>query len=369
MAAGDGTGRLFVAEQGGRIRVVRGGRLDPTPFLDISARVRREAFEQGLLGLAFPPDFARSGWVYVDYTRGPDGAVTVSRFRLASPDAADPASEEVLLQVRQPYANHNGGQLAFGPRDGYLYVAVGDGAADGDPAHRAQDPGLLAGKLLRLEVGADRALAAPDNPFVGRAGWAPEVWALGLRNPWRFAFDRVTGDLYVADVGENELEEVDWRPGGDGGGANFGWPILEGTRCLDLSGSCDPSGFAAPVAEYGHDRGCAVVGGLVYRGAALPELAGAYVYGDFCSGRVWGLRRAGDAWSSAELAASGLALAAFGEDEAGELYAADAVAGVLYRLTGRCQASAPLARRATAAHRLYLPAVGRGGAACAGRAA
>ncbi len=333
--AGDGSGRLFVVEQGGTIRIVNsGGTLMPTPFLDISGRILSGG-ERGLLGLAFPPGFSTKRYFYVDYTRAADGATVVSRFSVsANPDVADATSEQVLLVVSQPFANHNGGQLAFGP-DGMLYVGLGDGGSGGDPMGNGQNTATLLGKLLRLDVeaGVVPYRIPPDNPFVASATAKPEIWALGLRNPWRFSFDRQTGDLYIADVGQDAWEEIDFQSVGAAGGANYGWNILEGPACFSPATGCvPPPAYSAPVASYGHDVGCAVIGGYVYRGPGNRNMQGLYFYGDFCSGRVWALRKVGNAWQSDLLQQAGLAISSFGEDEAGHLYVADYTTGTIYRI-------------------------------------
>ena len=337
--AGDGTGRLFVVEQGGRIRILAGGTVSLDPFLDISSRVAC-CGERGLLSAAFPPGFASKGYFYVNYTRIADGATVVARYRVfpGNDNAADPASEEIVLTVPQPFANHNGGQLAFGP-DGYLYIGMGDGGGGGDPLGAGQNPGTLLGKLLRIdtESGTVPYGVPADNPFVGAAGFRPEIWASGLRNPWRFSFDRQTGDLYIGDVGQGTLEEVDFQPAGSGGGENYGWNVMEGANCFS-GGGCDPAGLSLPVAQYDHSQGCSVTGGVVYRGAAFPALRGIYLFGDYCSGRIWGLRMQGPGWENAALfapSAPPLNVSSFGEDEAGEVYVADYAGGVLLRIVPR----------------------------------
>lgn len=330
--ASDGSGRLYVVERAGVIRIVRDGAVEPAPFLDISALVRTSGSEQGLLGLAFPPDYPKRRHFYVHYTaKSGVGDTVVARYRLgADPDVADPASATVLLRQAQPYANHNGGHLAFGP-DGYLYIGLGDGGAGGDPQGNAQNPRTLLGKLLRVDVesGADPYAIPPGNPF------GNEIWALGLRNPWRFSFDRAAGDLYIADVGQNAYEEVNVQPAASRGGQNYGWNVMEGMHCYSGAG-CDRTGLTAPVAEYGHDSGnCSITGGYVYRGAQYPSLQGVYFYGDFCSGRLWGLRRSASGWENARLLDSGLSLSSFGEDESGNLYVVDYGKGDLHRLALR----------------------------------
>jgi glucose/arabinose dehydrogenase len=288
-----------------------------------------------LLGLAFPPGFPQQGHFYVNYTRSPDGATVLSRFLLspADPDIALATGEEVLLLVAQPAANHNAGQLAFGP-DGFLYVALGDGGGANDQFQNAQNRATPLGNLLRLDVEAGIApYAVPaDNPFVGEAGILGEIWAFGLRNPWRFSFDRATGDLFIADVGQNLVEEVNFQPAASPGGENYGWNIMEGTACF-LSPGCEQAGLTLPVAEYRHGAGdCSVTGGFVYRGAEYPTLQGIYFYADFCSGRLWGLRRNGTAWQNRLLLDTPLQISSFGEDEAGNLYVVDFGVGDIYKI-------------------------------------
>ena len=302
--AGDGSGRMFVVQQRGLIRIMKDGQVLPEPFLDLSALVTPGGNEQGLLGLAFAPDYAQSGIFYVHYT-DLNGDTRVARYRAPAPDAdqADPDSAEVLLSVDQPYANHNGGYLAFGP-DGFLYVGLGDGGSQGDPHGNGQNKNALLGKLLRLDVsgGGESYSVPPSNPFVGQADARGEVWAYGFRNPWRFTFDRATGDLFIGDVGQNAYEEIDYQPAASPGGENYGWNLMEGPQ--PYRGN-PPAGavLVPPVAEYSHDvGGCSVTGGYVYRGPGLPELDGTYFYGDYCSGLIWTLIKAGDRWQSAQFA-------------------------------------------------------------------
>jgi glucose/arabinose dehydrogenase len=335
--AGDGTGRLFVVEQAGTIRVVAGGRVLPAPFLDIRSLVVAGG-EQGLLGLAFHPQFATNGLFYVYYTARPVGAGagdnTVARYRVSAtdPNRADPASGAVLLAIPDRHPNHNGGMLLFGP-DGYLYVGTGDGGGEGDPDGNAQNLQSLLGKLLRLDVdGAFPYAIPPTNPFVGRPDARPEIWAYGLRNPWRDSFDRATGDLYIADVGQDRFEEVNYQRAGSVGGRNYGWNRTEGFHCYP-SPPCDWRGITLPVAEYDHTGGnCSITGGYVYRGRLLLALRGAYLYGDFCSGRIWALRRSALGWTSRLLLDTALQISSFGEDEAGELLVADLASGRIFRL-------------------------------------
>jgi len=347
--AGDGSGRLFFIEQLGRIRILDGN-LNPTLFLDIEARVQSPESgggnEEGLLGLAFPPDYATAGYFYVYYTMK-DGNNVLSRFTLtADPDVADPDSEVQILVIPHPvYPNHNGGQLAFGP-DGMLYIGVGDGGSGGDPDENAQNPLSLKGKLLRIDVdpfaapAGDNSLSGAlnyaipaDNPFVGNAEYLPEIWALGLRNPWRFSFDRLTGDLYIADVGQSALEEINFQIADSPGGENYGWNIMEGDVCFPEE-PCDTAGLTFPVHVYPNiTPECAVAGGFVYRGLENSDLQGVYLYGDWCSGKIWGLQKNGDSWDNQLLAETGLRISSFGEDEDGNLYVADMLGGVIYRLS------------------------------------
>jgi glucose/arabinose dehydrogenase len=320
--AGDNSGRLFVVEQRGRIIIIKGNAPQKTPFLNIADRVSC-CGERGLLSVVFPYDYADKRYVYVDYTDR-SGDTVVSRFHLtADPDRADPRSEEIILTVKQPFSNHNGGQLAFGP-DGFLYIGLGDGGSAGDPYNNGQNPGSLLGKILRIdtETGIRPYAIPPGNPFANRKGHRPEIWAMGLRNPWRFSFDRLAGDLFIADVGQNRYEEVDFQPKSSAGGENYGWNIMEGNHCYK-SKKCDSAGLVPPVAEYDHSRGCSITGGMVYRGKQFPALLGIYLYGDYCSGRIWGLRRSGSGWEHEQLIDSKLAISTFGEDENGGLYVAD----------------------------------------------
>jgi glucose/arabinose dehydrogenase len=316
--------RLFIAEKGGAIRIVKDGTLLPTPFLDLAGRVSTGA-EQGLLALAFDPDYARNGRFVVHYT-DLGGNTVVSAFRVASgdPDQADPTSETVLLTAAQPYPNHNGGQILFGP-DGMLYIGLGDGGSEGDPDGRGQSLTDLLGSILRVDVRTATGYTVPgDNPFVGRTDARPELWSVGLRNPWRFTFDPATGDLYVADVGQNAWEEVDvvTAAQGAGRGANFGWRAMEGQHCY-AGQACDPSAFTLPVLEYSHGDGCSITGGFVYRGAAIPALQGHYFYADYCRGWVRSFRlQDGQAVESQQwpTLAPGGPVPSFGQDAAGELY-------------------------------------------------
>jgi glucose/arabinose dehydrogenase len=341
-ATGDGTGsgRLYVVQQGGVVRVIEpDGTVRPDSFLDASSRISAGG-ERGLLGLAFHPRYAENGRFFVDYTDR-DGATVIAEMRRASGSAvqADAASERVLLRIDQPYPNHNGGLIDFGP-DGFLYVGMGDGGAGGDPENRAQDPSTLLGKILRVDVdGRDPGLeyAVPaDNPYVGRAGARPEIWASGLRNPWRFSFDPKTGDLWVGDVGQSAWEEIDRLTAASGGGrgADLGWRLMEGRACYDPPTGCPTDGLTMPLAVYGHDLGCAVTGGYVYRGAAQPALDGVYLFSDSCSGRIWAVEAAGPgAQEPVLLAETGRPIVSFGRGDDGGLYVVD-IGGAVLRVVG-----------------------------------
>lgn len=320
--ARDGSSRLFIVEQPGRIRIVQANILLGTPFLDITDRVGC-CGERGLLSVEFPPDYVDKGYFYVDYTDKSGRTVLARYYTTDDANLADPGSEEVVLTIDQPYSNHNGGQLAFGP-DGYLYVGMGDGGSGGDPQNRAQNPGSLLGKILRIDVesGVLPYAIPPANPYAQTAGYRAEIWALGLRNPWRFSFDRRTGDLYVGDVGQGTWEEIDFQSASSGGGENYGWRIMEGAHCYG-SATCNQAGLVLPVVEYDHSQGCSVAGGVVYRGLQYPRMQGVYFYGDYCSGRLWGLRRNGGTWESTMLADTPYQISSFGEDEAGNLHLVD----------------------------------------------
>ncbi len=319
--AGDGSGQLFILEQNGQIRNWQAGSLLPEPFLDLRGTVVC-CGERGLLGLAFHPDYGNNGYFFVNYTlesRG-DLITRIARYQVSTEaNRADPQSEHILLEIQQPYENHNGGGLTFGP-DGYLYIAVGDGGSGGDPLGNGQSLDTLLGKLLRIDVDASDPYTIPvENPFAGGGG-LPEIWAYGLRNPWRFTFDLLTGDLYIGDVGQGDWEEIDFLPAGNPGGVNFGWNVYEGMH--HYSGAPDAGEVLAfPVAEYGHDTGQSVTGGAVYRGTELPDWYGVYLYGDFSSGKVWGLLRLPDgSWQNSLLFTTGALISSFGQDSSGEVY-------------------------------------------------
>jgi glucose/arabinose dehydrogenase len=319
--AGDGSDRLFVVEQPGRIQVFDNDAAvtSTDTFLDITDRVTSGG-EQGLLGLAFHPDYANNGYFYVDYTASGPSRTVISRFEVdpADPNRADANSEVVLLEVAQPFGNHNGGQIRFGP-DGFLYIALGDGGSGRDPEENGEDPTTLLGSLLRIDVdnpsgGLNYGIPA-GNPFVGNAdGFREEIYAYGLRNPWRFSFDPPTGQLWLADVGQGDYEEIDIIENG----GNYGWDVMEGTHCFEPSSGCNMEGLILPVHEYDHDFGQSVTGGFVYRGARVPELTGQYIYADFVSGSIWAYDEATD--SNVELIDTNLGISSFGVDEAQELY-------------------------------------------------
>lgn len=315
-----GDERLFIVEQAGTIRIIEDGVLLPDPFLDIRGRVESGG-EQGLLGLAFHPAYAANGWFYVNYTDN-DGDTRIERYQVtADPYVADPGSAELVLAIEQPEANHNGGMITFGP-DGALYVATGDGGGGGDPQGNGQDLSSLLGKLLRLDVDTREPYAIPlNNPFIGVAGAREEIWAYGLRNPWRFSFDRVGDRLYIADVGQGSWEEVNAVPA-TRPGVNYGWNVMEGMHCFNAS-SCNTEGLTLPVLEYANaGDACSITGGYVYRGDAIPELRGHYFYADFCAGWIRSFRLAGDGvteqqeWDVGDIGS----VLSFGEDAASELY-------------------------------------------------
>lgn len=344
--AGDGSGRLFIVERAGRIRILKNRTLLSNPYLDISSLVQSGFGEQGLLSVAFDPDFVSNGTFYVDYTSlSGIGDTVIARYVVSSPsaDVADLVTVTNILTITQPEVNHNGGQLQFGPQDGYLYVGMGDGGGGGDQhgtIGNAQDLSKLLGKLLRINVrGVPTYTVPPTNPFTQTAGARPEVWAYGLRNPWRFSFDRATGDLYIGDVGQDCFEEIDSRPASSQGGENYGWRLMEGFHQFDLNNmtNCNqpliaPPGLTLPITDYVHPIGEAVIGGYVYRGNQFPQMQGAYFYGDDVSGRIWALQQVSPGhWTGSQIADTSLAISSFGEDESGELYVVDLNGGV-YRI-------------------------------------
>lgn len=342
--AGDGSGRIFVVEQSGRIRIIRNGTLSSTPFLNLSSRISTGG-ERGLLGLAFPPGFATRQHFYVNYTN-PAGNIVIARYQVSvgNADLADSNTEQVVLVVPHPtFANHNGGQLAFSSRDGFLYIGTGDGGSGGDPNNRAQNGNDLLGKILRIDVetGNPATYTVPaSNPFVGTTGFLPEIWALGLRNPWRFSFDRQTNDLFVADVGQSNFEEVNFQPASSAGGENYGWRMMEGLHCFNPI-NCSSTGLTLPVTEYNHSLGCSITGGYVYRGATYPRMQGLFFYGDFCTGRIWGLRQETGIWRATELLDTNIGISTFGEDEQGNLYVANYNNGTIFSVADNGPAPTP----------------------------
>ena len=346
--ADDGSGRIFVVEQKGRVRIIRNG-LAPnagaarsgneTPFLDISDRVSC-CNERGLFNIAFPPTYSTSQHFYLSYTNK-DGTTVISRFTTSDdPDRADPDSEEIVLTIDQPNELHNGGRMAFGPKDGYLYIGNGDGGLWHE--NTGQNTSTLLGKILRIDVESDvKPYSIPaSNPFTQVDGYRDEIWALGLRNPWGFAFDKQTGALFIPDVGNSKREEINYQPASNTGGENYGWSIMEGSICFDFWPCSERvDGLTAPVAEYDHSQGCAIVGGVVYRGSKYPHMQGVFLYADFCRGQIWGLTRpeldSQDVWQSARLVNASVPISSIGEDEEGNIYVTGYSEGTVYIITER----------------------------------
>lgn len=319
------TERLFIVDQPGEIYILQAGEVLETPFLDISPIANDTSNEQGLLGLAFHPNYAENGYFYLNYT-AQNGATIIARYTVSAddPNVADEESEFVVIRIEQPYANHNGGMLAFGP-DGYLYIGMGDGGAAGDPANNGQDPFTLLGDMLRLDINTEPYAIPEDNPHVDGTTGRPEVWASGLRNPWRYSFDRATGNLYIGDVGQNQYEEINFQPADSTGGENYGWDIYEGSHSYEGD---ELDNTVMPIAEYDHGEGCSVTGGYVYRGQELPELDGVYLYADYCTGTIWWARQAGDEWEGDVFMNTDLQISSFGEDANGEIYVINHSGGV-----------------------------------------
>ena len=339
--AGDGSGRLFVVEQEGRIKVISNGNLLPTPFLDISEHVAC-CHEQGLFNVTFPPGYGEKQYFYVNYTNA-EGDTEIVRYRPSSdPNVADPESAELILRIEQPDVVHNGGHMAFGPKDGYLYIGTGDGGPANDVSDRSQNPSSLLGKMLRIDVesGIYPYAIPDDNPFVQIEDYRGEIWAMGLRNPWGFAFDVKTGDLYISDVGDLGFEEVNYQPGSSKGGENYGWPIVEGIQCYKAE-MCDTTGLTEPVATYPRSIGCAVIGGPVYRGSQFIAMQGIYFYADFCEGQIWGLKKVDDTWKTLLLYKLRFPITTIGEDEDGKLYLTNYHDSLILALERLAQASAP----------------------------
>jgi glucose/arabinose dehydrogenase len=331
--AGDGSNRLFIVNQGGTISIYENGQVLTTPFLDVTSKTVYDGAERGLLGLAFDPNYATNGFFYIYYTSQPSAVVTISRFSVsANPNVADPNSEVVLkTQTHSDFPNHNGGSLLFGP-DGCLYAGIGDGGSGGDPNNNAQNLGTLLAKIIRINATDGTACAAaPGNPFVGVTGALPEIWALGVRNPWRITLDRMTGDLWIADVGQNVEEEVDFQPPGVAG-RNYCWSRMEGTLIYNANIPCTIGIPTDPIIEYDHSSGrCAIIGGYRYRGSRFPKMVGTYFYADLCTGQIFAANLSAGVWTSTSLYTSATNVTTFGEDEAGELYVVH-LGGTIHRL-------------------------------------
>lgn len=338
--AQDGSQRLFVVSQSGYIWIVKGDHPEKTPFLDIHERVNFSG-ERGMLSIAFPPTYGTTTakqHFYVYYVNHA-GNLVIARYRTtANADIADPTSEQIILTIPHlDQSNHNGGQLAFSPRDGYLYIGTGDGGGAGDPHDNGQNLDTLLGKILRIDVESNTGAyrIPPTNPFVRRSDARHEIWAYGLRNPWRFSFDRQTRDLYIGDVGQGNYEEVDFQVAASNGGQNYGWNRMEGLHCYERP-TCDQSGLVLPVTEYSHANGnCSITGGYVYRGSTYPQMQGVYLYGDYCSGQIRGLQHDGTGWATNDLLDTAFNIASFGEDEAGTIYVTDYDAGTIYPIIER----------------------------------
>ncbi len=345
--ANAGDNRLFVTEQAGLIRIADSlGNIKPLPFLDISDRVNSALTEQGLLGLAFHPEFQSNGYFYVNYT-GTGDSTHISRFSvsLQNADSAVAASEKKLMTIYQPYTNHNGGDLQFGT-DGFLYIGMGDGGSVGDPENRAQDSLQLLGKMLRIDVDNGDPYAIPvTNPFYDHTGVRQEIWALGMRNPWRFSFDRATGDLWIGDVGQNMFEEIDYQPAASAGGENYGWRCYEGDTVYNQVGCGTPDHYTFPLFTYRHESSdpCnSVTGGYVYRGSKYPPMSGRYYFADYCTNDLWSIRQVSGSWTISYLGRFGSDnLSTFGEDVHGELYAAARTSGIIYQVADTSVESVP----------------------------
>lgn len=343
-----GDNRLFVLQQRGLIKIVNpNGSVNSTPFLDISNLVSQTGDERGLLGLAFHPDYENNGYFYINYTRSSNGATRISRFSVnpSDPNTALANSEVEIITISQPYSNHNGGQIRFGP-DGYLYIGMGDGGSSGDPQNYAQNPMVFLGKMLRIDVDNGSPYSIPSsNPFSGSLSIENEIWAIGLRNPWRFNFDRCTGDLWIADVGQNAYEEIDFQPASSTGGENYGWRCYEGDHNYNTNGCGSSSNYTFPVFEYAQSgsNGCSVTGGFVYRGGQFGSLFGGYLHTDYCSGKMWFTEPDGNNGFTTSVLGTFLAnqYTSFGEDYLGELYVVGRYNGILYKITANeCEPTA-----------------------------
>jgi len=338
---GDGSGRLFVVQRHGRIAIVQHGSVLEQPFLDISDRLVAEGWEQGLLGLAFHPDFETNGTFFITFSPAQD-EWRLERWSVSdNANVADPASARTVLSIPHPFENHYGGKILFGP-DGMLWISIGDGGGLYDPNDNAQNLNVLHGKLLRIDIDSGDPYSIPDdNPFVGVEGARGEIWAYGLRNPWRFSFDRLTGDLYIGDVGESSFEEINREPAGSDGGLNYGWPFMEGDQCSPAAPDCDPSLYVHPIAQHGRADGCSVTGGYVYRADPESALYGTYVYADFCNGTIWTASNEDGEWTSGIRLRTPLSISAFGQDADGHLYITDFTRGAIYRLVATEGVDAP----------------------------
>ena len=334
----DNSNRLFVLEQGGTIRIIQNGSVLSTPFLDIQAKVESGG-ELGLLGMAFHPQFSQNRRFFLNYTRLFNGQLesVIAEYLISAvdPNRADPNSERILITLNQePFNNHKGGQLAFGP-DGFLYIGFGDGGSSGDPSNNAQRLDTLKGKILRIDVNGNNSSNGQygiptDNPFVANSSAQPEIWAFGLRNPWRFSFDTNGGRLFAGDVGQDNFEEVDIITKG----GNYGWRIMEGNHCFNPASGCIQTGLTLPIVEYSHSEGTAVIGGYVYRGTAIPQLQGLYIFGDLSSGTIWRLQETSPGmWTRTTLNSSGRTISSFGQDQAGEVYVLDYNNGVVLKIS------------------------------------
>jgi glucose/arabinose dehydrogenase len=338
--------RLFVIEQWtGLVRIVKRGTVLATPFLNVASRIFQSSSERGLLGITFDPLYATNGFFYLSYTRAGDGASIIERFTVsANPDIADAASGRVAFgPIGQPFSNHNGGNIAFGP-DGYLYLGLGDGGSAGDPSCNAQNPASYLGKFLRFDTSTIPFTAPPTNPFIGNSAYRPEIWSLGWRNPWRWSFDRETGELFIGDVGQNALEELDYEPAGTGG-RNYGWKIMEGTNCYSTAActappACNAATLTRPFHTLSTLSYLSVIGGYVYRGCNIPQLRGYYFFGDYGSGTIWSCRYNNGTISNlvsrnAEFGVTLGTISSFGEDARGEIYICSLSQGVVFKIVAR----------------------------------
>lgn len=337
--AGDGSNRLFVVEQSGLISILENGKKLPKPFLDISDKLTTDGNEQGLLGLAFHPDFKNNGIFFVNYSAKSNGDNIIERYHVSDdPNVADPNSARTILTIPGLEPNHNGGMLAFG-WDGYLYIGAGDGGGGGDQhgtIGNGQALDVLNGKILRIDVNADTYKIPDTNPFLTNPNARPEIWDYGFRNPWRFSFDRANGDLYIADVGQDNWEEIDFEDVGSGGGLNYGWRIMEGLHCYNPATNCDTSDLVLPIFNYNHDAGCSVTGGYVYRGKQYPWLDGQYIFADYCTGIVRAtMRDASGNWVTRQVTKFDDTISSFGQDSAGEMYVVGHKNGTIYKLTSQ----------------------------------